>query len=168
MSMENMICVSVVLRYHKLITVHRLTLVCLHLEKTNCRGTHDTDVDTVEVLQITELSETIAATQTPLRGNRHQIIMSCIVYHTMNKRNTSILELQMVNMNLFTQLKTFRVITNCECFANNKCIIPSLQLLKLNRKLKNSGEAERQVNTIIKKKHLYKKLKETHSKNFIM
>ncbi|XP_052074608.1 uncharacterized protein LOC127712269 isoform X5 [Mytilus californianus] len=100
--------------------------------------------------------------------NRHQIIISCIVYHTMNKCNTYILELQMENMNLYTQLKTFRVITNCECFANNKCIIPSLHLLNINRKLENSGEAEHQVKTIIKKIHRNNKLRETHSKNFII
>ncbi|CAG2188815.1 unnamed protein product [Mytilus edulis] len=163
--------ISVVLIYNTFIkdlTSNRFKWFYLHVERAKCCGTH-TSVDTVEVLHMTYLRETNAAIQTLLKCDRHRITIPCIAYHTMNKRFKCILELQMdKNINLFTQLKPFCEIINWDSLAFNRYVIPSLHLLKIKSKLQHSGEAEHQFKTIIKKIHLNKKLRETHSNNFII
>ncbi|XP_071181226.1 uncharacterized protein [Mytilus edulis] len=135
-----------------------------HVESAKCCGTRRT-VDTVEVLHMTYLRETNAAIQTRYKCDRHRITISYLVYLIMKKRFKCILEVQMENMNLITQVETFRVIKNWECFASNRYIIPSFHLPNINRQ---SGEAEHQVKSILKKIQRNNKLTESHSKNFII
>lgn len=135
-----------------------------HVESAKCCGTRTT-VDTVEVLHMTYLRETNAAIQTLLKCDRHRITISYLVYLIMKKRFKCILEVQMENMNLITQVETIRVIKNWKCPANNRYIIPSFQLPNINRK---RGEAEHQVKSMLKKIQRNNKLTESHTKNFIM
>ncbi|CAC5425389.1 unnamed protein product [Mytilus coruscus] len=163
--------ISVVLSDHRFITdfpSNRFKSFYLHVERAKCCGTHTTDVDTVEIMNIQYLTETNAAIQTQFKCNRHQITTSYLVYHTMNKRDRYILERHMENMNIIKGIKMFSVMTNCECFAFNRYVIPSLHLLDRKSKVQNSGEAVHHVKTIIKKIHGNIKLRETHSKNFII
>ncbi|VDI72573.1 Hypothetical predicted protein [Mytilus galloprovincialis] len=161
--------ISVVLRYH--IQDHisnRFKPFYLQVEISKYCGTHTCVSDIIEILHITYLRETNAAIQTQYNFGRHQISISYIVYHKMNQRDRHILERHMENMNIIKRIKMFPVMTNCDGFAFNRYVIPSLHLLNIKSKLKKCGEAEHQVKTIIKKIHLNKKLKGTHSKNFII
>ncbi|CAG2225157.1 unnamed protein product [Mytilus edulis] len=161
--------ISVVLRYH--INDHlsnRFKPFYLQVEKAKYCGTHTCVSDIIEILNITYLRETNAAIQTQYKCVHHQISISYIVYHKMNKRDRHILERHIENMNIVKGIQMFPVMTNWECFAFNRYVIPSLHLLNIKSKLIKCGEAEHQVKTIIKKIHLNKKFKETHSKNFII
>ncbi|XP_052074602.1 uncharacterized protein LOC127712269 isoform X2 [Mytilus californianus] len=163
--------ISVVLSDHRFITdlpSNHFKSFYLHVKRAKCCGTHTTDVDTVEIMKIQYFTETNAAIQTQFKCNRHQITISYLVYHTINKRDRYILERHMENMSIIKGIKLFPVMTNCECFAFNRYIIPSLHLLDGKSKLQNSGEVKHQVKTIIKKIHRNNKLRETHSKNFII
>ncbi|VDH96417.1 Hypothetical predicted protein [Mytilus galloprovincialis] len=168
-SIEKLANISVVLRYHSNDHLSNwFKPFYLQVELAKCCGTHTCVSDIIEILHITYLRETNAAISTQYKCVRHQASIIYIVHHTMNKRDRYILKRHVENMNIIKGIPMFPVMTNWECFAFNRYVIPSLQLLTIKSKLNKCGEAEHQVKTIIKKIHLNKKLKETHSKNCII
>lgn len=143
----------------------RLHLFCSLLKTPKCCLTCTAVVDNFEIYHIHDLRETNEVIRSGCRCSSHKVTIVYLVYDTMKKR--CIIKQQMQIIYVIPRIKVVCVIKDWECFAYNRYMNPTLRLL-INNKLQNSGKAEHQVKTIIKKIQLNETVRETHSRNFIM